>query len=77
MPTSTRLSLWTYAATGGSLAVTASGVVSLAVPAPWGLPAWVAMAVVSCTAVGLLADRFVTLEEERWARWMLRGGCAG
>jgi len=53
------LSLWAYAATGGSLAVAVSGLVSLLVPEQWELPAWAAMAITLCTGVGLMADRFV------------------
>lgn len=53
------LSLWAYAATGGSLAIAVSGLLSLLVPERWELPAWVAMAVALCTGVGLVADRFV------------------
>jgi len=53
------LSLWAYAATGGSLAVAVSGLASLLVPDRWELPTWVALAMVLCTGVGLVADRFV------------------
>lgn len=60
------MSLWAYAATSGSLATIVSGLLSLLVPDPtWGLAAWVVLAVALCTGAGLLADRFVTFEEER------------
>lgn len=54
------MSLWAYAATSGSLATVASGLLSLLVPDPtWGLVAWVVLAIVFTTAAGLLAPRFV------------------
>jgi hypothetical protein len=58
-----KLSLWAYAAIGGSLSVTVGGLASLLVPRQWGIPAWVAFDVALCTGTGLLADRFVREDE--------------
>lgn len=60
------MSLWAYAATGGSLSVAVSGLLSVLVPnRTWGLVVWAVLAVAFTTAAGLLADRFVKVEDER------------
>lgn len=50
--------LWAYSAVGGSLAVLISGLIPLLVPNRWALPVWVGLAVILCTAVGLVAPGF-------------------
>ena len=62
MATSIKLSLWAYAATGGSLAVALGALASLPIPNPWSIPVWVVVSAVLCTGAGLLAPRFVRLE---------------
>lgn len=60
------MSLWSYSAIGGSLAVLVSGLLSLLMPDPtWGLVAWVVLAIVFITAAGLFAPRFVKESDER------------